>query len=34
MNIVVIGASGYVGAPLLREALDRGHAVTTVVRYP
>jgi putative NADH-flavin reductase len=34
MNIVLIGATGYVGSALLREALERGHHVTAVVRHP
>jgi len=31
MKIALIGATGYVGARLLAEALDRGHQVTAVV---
>lgn len=34
MNIVLIGASGYVGSSLLKEALARGHRVTAVVSNP
>lgn len=34
MNIVLIGASGYVGSALLKEALARGHRVTAVVSNP
>lgn len=34
MNIALIGASGYVGAQLLNEALARGHKVTALVRNP
>ncbi|AYH42147.1 NAD(P)-dependent oxidoreductase [Azoarcus sp. DN11] len=34
MNIVLIGASGYVGAALLKEALARGHRVTAIVSHP
>ncbi|TRO36585.1 NAD(P)-dependent oxidoreductase [Pseudomonas sp. ALS1131] len=34
MKLALIGASGYVGAPLLQEALDRGHQVTALVRHP
>ena len=34
MNIVLIGASGYVGSAILKEALDRGHDVTAVARDP
>lgn len=33
-NIVLIGASGFVGSALLQEALDRGYAVKAVVRNP
>lgn len=31
MKIALIGATGYVGAKLLAEALDRGHQVTAIV---
>ena len=34
MNIVLIGASGYVGSALLEEALARGHQVTALVGHP
>lgn len=34
MKIALIGASGYVGSGLLREALARGHAVTALVQHP
>jgi len=34
MKIALIGASGFVGAKLLDEALRRGHRVTAVVRHP
>ena len=34
MRLALIGTSGYVGAPLLQEALDRGHQVTALVRHP
>ena len=34
MKIVLIGATGYVGAAILKEALDRGHDVTAVARDP
>lgn len=34
MKIALIGASGYVGAKLLDEALRRGHQVTALVRRP
>lgn len=32
MNIVLIGATGYVGRALLEEALKRGHQVTAMAR--
>lgn len=32
MNIALLGATGFVGSALLNEALDRGHAVTAIVR--
>jgi putative NADH-flavin reductase len=32
MRVVLIGASGFTGAPLLTELLSRGHQVTAVVR--
>ncbi len=34
MNIVLIGASGFVGSAILNEALDRDHSVKGVVRHP
>lgn len=34
MNIVLIGASGYVGSALLEEALARGHQVSALVGHP
>lgn len=34
MKVALIGASGYVGSRILAEALNRGHAVTAVVRDP
>ncbi|WP_018992597.1 NAD(P)-dependent oxidoreductase [Aromatoleum toluclasticum] len=34
MNIVLIGASGFVGSALLKEALARGHRVTAIVSNP
>ena len=33
-KIVLIGASGFIGSVILKEALDRGHKVTAVVRLP
>lgn len=34
MKLALIGATGYVGATLLEEALNRGHQVTALVRHP
>ena len=34
MNLVIIGASGYVGSAVLAEALERRHLVTAIVRNP
>jgi putative NADH-flavin reductase len=34
MKTAVIGATGFVGSALLKEALDRGHEVTALVRHP
>jgi putative NADH-flavin reductase len=34
MKIVVLGATGFVGAALLKEVLDRGHIVTAIARHP
>ena len=34
MKIILLGATGFVGAALLSEALNRGHEVTAVVRNP
>lgn len=34
MKLALIGATGYVGAALLEEALSRGHQVTALVRNP
>ena len=33
MKIALIGATGYVGAKLLAEALDRGHQVTAIIHH-
>lgn len=33
-NIILIGASGFVGSAILTEALSRGHQVTAIVRHP
>lgn len=34
MKIALIGATGFVGAPLLEELLQRGHQVTVLARHP
>ena len=34
MKIALIGASGFVGAAVLQEALNRGHQVSGIVRQP
>ncbi len=34
MKIALIGASGFVGSALLKEAASRGHAVTAIARNP
>src|SRR4026209_1076948 len=34
MKLAIIGASGFVGSAILKEALDRGHEVTAIVRHP
>lgn len=34
MKIAIIGASGFIGSSILHEALERGHEVTAIVRYP
>lgn len=34
MKVALIGATGFVGAPLLVELLDRGHQVTVLARTP
>src|SRR3984893_2105141 len=34
MKVVLLGATGFVGSALLKEALDRGHVVTAIVRHP
>jgi len=34
MKIALIGASGFVGTAILKEALDRGHQVKAIVRNP
>jgi putative NADH-flavin reductase len=34
MKIALFGASGFVGAAVLKEAVERGHTVTAIVRNP
>ncbi|MCW3464348.1 NAD(P)-dependent oxidoreductase [Chitinophaga nivalis] len=34
MKVAIIGASGFIGAAILNEALSRGHQVTAIVRNP
>lgn len=34
MKIVIIGASGFVGSALVKEASDRGYQVTAIARHP
>ncbi len=34
MKIVIIGATGFIGSGLLKEALARGHRVTALVTHP
>src|SRR5207253_7939548 len=34
MKIALLGATGFVGSAILNEALDRGHAVSAIVRHP
>jgi len=34
MKVALIGATGFVGAKVLEEALSRGHEVTAIVRKP
>jgi putative NADH-flavin reductase len=34
MKIALIGASGFVGSAILKEALDRGHKITAIARNP
>ena len=34
MKVALLGATGFVGSALLKEALDRGHVVTAIVRDP
>jgi putative NADH-flavin reductase len=32
MKVALLGATGFVGSALLKEALDRGHVLTAIVR--
>jgi putative NADH-flavin reductase len=34
VKIALLGATGFVGSAILKEALDRGHEVTAIVRNP
>jgi putative NADH-flavin reductase len=34
MKLAVIGATGFVGSAILKEALQRSHEVTAIVRDP
>lgn len=34
MKIALIGATGFVGSAILKEALDRGQQVTAILRHP
>ncbi|WP_160715747.1 NAD(P)-dependent oxidoreductase [Chitinophaga solisilvae] len=34
MKVAIIGASGFIGTEILKEALGRGHEVTAIVRNP
>lgn len=34
MKIALIGATGFVGTAILKEALDRSHEVTAIVQHP
>ena len=34
MKLALIGATGFVGSAILKEALDRGHQVTAIARNP
>jgi putative NADH-flavin reductase len=34
MKVALLGATRFVGSALLKEALDRGHIVTAIVRHP
>ena len=34
MKIALIGATGFVGSAILKEALNRGHQIKAVLRHP
>lgn len=34
MKIAIIGATGFVGSTLLKEAVQRGHVITAISRHP
>jgi len=34
MKVALLGATGFVGSAILKEALDRGHKVTAIARDP
>ncbi|MEO6814698.1 MAG: NAD(P)H-binding protein [Ginsengibacter sp.] len=34
MKIALIGATGFVGSAVLKEALERDHVVTAIARHP
>ena len=34
MKIAILGATGWIGGAILKEALSRGHQVTALVRDP
>ena len=34
MKIVILGATGDTGKPLLRQTLEKGHTVTAILRDP
>jgi len=34
MKVALLGATGFVGSAILKEALDRGHKVTAIARFP
>ena len=34
MKVALLGATGFVGAAILKQALDRGHTVLAIVRHP